>query len=146
MIGDHHGRTAGRATLLVRAVDEILGTHRLTAIPARPATPTHNWAVTWALAADQHRSRSVIWPWQLRCARIAACDRDLQGHQACVRAASWAVSARRTAWTCLRRRHCRETRDWRRPIKPLVPRRAWGWSVAELLMPIGWAALAGEVE
>jgi hypothetical protein len=27
MIGDHHGRTAGRATLLVRAVDEILGTH-----------------------------------------------------------------------------------------------------------------------
>jgi Transposase, Mutator family len=29
MIGDHHGRTARRATLLVRAVDEILGTHRL---------------------------------------------------------------------------------------------------------------------
>jgi hypothetical protein len=28
MIGDHHGRTAGRATLLVRAVDGILGTHR----------------------------------------------------------------------------------------------------------------------
>jgi hypothetical protein len=26
--GDHHGRTAGRATLLVRAVDDILGTHR----------------------------------------------------------------------------------------------------------------------
>jgi hypothetical protein len=29
MIGDHHGRTAGRATLLVRAMDGILGTHRL---------------------------------------------------------------------------------------------------------------------
>jgi hypothetical protein len=28
MIGDHHGRTAGRAILLVRAMDEILGTHR----------------------------------------------------------------------------------------------------------------------
>ena len=28
MIGDHHGRSAGRATLLVRAVDAILGTHR----------------------------------------------------------------------------------------------------------------------
>jgi hypothetical protein len=28
MIGDHHGRTAGRATLLLRAMDEILGTHR----------------------------------------------------------------------------------------------------------------------
>jgi hypothetical protein len=27
MIGDHRGRTAGRATLLVRAMDEILGTH-----------------------------------------------------------------------------------------------------------------------
>ena len=27
MIGDPHGRTAGRATLLVRATDEILGTH-----------------------------------------------------------------------------------------------------------------------
>jgi hypothetical protein len=27
MIGDHHGRTAGRATLLVRAADAILGTH-----------------------------------------------------------------------------------------------------------------------
>jgi hypothetical protein len=29
MIGDHHGRAAGRATLLVRAMDGILGTHRL---------------------------------------------------------------------------------------------------------------------
>jgi hypothetical protein len=28
MIGDHDGRSAGRATLLVRAVDAILGTHR----------------------------------------------------------------------------------------------------------------------
>ena len=28
MTGDHHGRAAGRATLLVRAMDGILGTHR----------------------------------------------------------------------------------------------------------------------
>ena len=28
MIGDHHGWMAARATLLVRAVDGILGTHR----------------------------------------------------------------------------------------------------------------------
>jgi hypothetical protein len=28
MIGDHRGRTAGSATLLVRAMDGILGTHR----------------------------------------------------------------------------------------------------------------------
>jgi len=27
MIGDHHGRTAGSATLLVRSMDGILGTH-----------------------------------------------------------------------------------------------------------------------
>jgi hypothetical protein len=28
MIGDHHGWTAGRVTVLVRAVDGILGTYR----------------------------------------------------------------------------------------------------------------------
>ena len=28
MTGDHHGGTAGRATLLARAMDEILGPHR----------------------------------------------------------------------------------------------------------------------
>jgi hypothetical protein len=28
MTGDHHGRTARRATLLVTTTDEILGTHR----------------------------------------------------------------------------------------------------------------------
>jgi hypothetical protein len=27
MIGDHHRQSAGRATVLFRAVDEILGTH-----------------------------------------------------------------------------------------------------------------------
>jgi hypothetical protein len=30
MTDDHHGRTSGRATLLFRAVDEILGTHKMT--------------------------------------------------------------------------------------------------------------------
>ncbi len=35
MIGDHHGRTAGGATLLVRAVDGILGTHKRRAAPRR---------------------------------------------------------------------------------------------------------------
>jgi hypothetical protein len=29
MTGDHHGRTASRATLPVTATDEILGTHSL---------------------------------------------------------------------------------------------------------------------
>jgi hypothetical protein len=28
MTGDHHGQTTGSATLLVRAMDGILGTHR----------------------------------------------------------------------------------------------------------------------
>ena len=30
MTGDHHGQGAGRATLLVRAVDAIVGTHTMT--------------------------------------------------------------------------------------------------------------------
>jgi hypothetical protein len=29
MTGDHHGRTVGSATLLVRAMDGILGTHSM---------------------------------------------------------------------------------------------------------------------
>jgi uncharacterized HhH-GPD family protein len=33
MIGDHHSRTAGEATLLVRAVDEVFGTHKVTFTP-----------------------------------------------------------------------------------------------------------------
>jgi hypothetical protein len=33
MTGDHHGRTATQATLLVAAVDEILGTHKLHSLP-----------------------------------------------------------------------------------------------------------------
>jgi hypothetical protein len=46
MIGDHHGRAAGRATLLVRAVDEILGTHnsarrRKSSRPGQRRRPEH---------------------------------------------------------------------------------------------------------
>jgi len=33
MIGDHHDRMLGGATLLVRAMDGILGTHRFTRLP-----------------------------------------------------------------------------------------------------------------
>jgi N-methylhydantoinase B/oxoprolinase/acetone carboxylase alpha subunit len=51
---DHHGRTAGKATLLVRAVDEILGTHNAKAPrrresagragqPFRHPVLTHPW-------------------------------------------------------------------------------------------------------
>jgi hypothetical protein len=41
MIGDHHHRTAARATLLVTAVDEILGTHKSEAavVPVGPGPP-----------------------------------------------------------------------------------------------------------
>ena len=38
MTGDHHGQTAGRATLLARAVDEILGTHSSWPLAAQPIT------------------------------------------------------------------------------------------------------------
>jgi len=34
MTGDHHGRTARKATLLVTATDEILGTHRDLVFPS----------------------------------------------------------------------------------------------------------------
>jgi hypothetical protein len=37
MTGDHHGRMAGRATLLVRAVDEILGMHTYSGHCQRPS-------------------------------------------------------------------------------------------------------------
>jgi hypothetical protein len=39
MTDDHHGQTAGMATLLVRAVDGILGTHPLAVagLPGEPA-------------------------------------------------------------------------------------------------------------
>ena len=43
MPGDHHGRMAGRATLLVRAVDEILGTHSICG---------RSWPSTRATATD----------------------------------------------------------------------------------------------
>jgi nucleotide-binding universal stress UspA family protein len=48
MTGDHHGRTAGRATLLVRAVDGILGTHR-----SRPGVPAMDITQHWAVAEWQ---------------------------------------------------------------------------------------------
>jgi hypothetical protein len=37
MIGDHHGWTVRRATLLVTATDEILGTHRVAATRLPPS-------------------------------------------------------------------------------------------------------------
>jgi len=40
MIGDHHGRSAGRATLLVRAADGILGTHRSARPPRASPAPS----------------------------------------------------------------------------------------------------------
>jgi IS30 family transposase len=39
MIADHHARTAGRATLLARAADEILGTHSVAVYFADPHSP-----------------------------------------------------------------------------------------------------------
>jgi hypothetical protein len=46
MTGDHHGQGVGRATLLVRAMDAILGTHRWTLtpiwqLPTLPSVPEY---------------------------------------------------------------------------------------------------------
>jgi PleD family two-component response regulator len=61
MIGDHHGQTAGRATLLVRAVEEILGTHSSTAT-----------GLTWCCSTSC--SRGQLAP---RCAGFCASGRDV---------------------------------------------------------------------
>jgi len=53
MIGDHHGRTAGETTLLVRAVDEILGTHMDFAIGAKRITSM--WKALAGIAEDAWR-------------------------------------------------------------------------------------------
>jgi hypothetical protein len=47
MIGDHRGRSAARATLLVRAVDAILGTHTV----VDPSRALVLWQVTAASKA-----------------------------------------------------------------------------------------------
>jgi len=52
MIGDHHGRTAGRANLLVKAADEILGTHTL------------SWTLSnldYLVAGPRHLMRAKRW-------------------------------------------------------------------------------------
>ena len=41
MTGDHHGGTAGRATLLARAMDEILGTHTASEVRKAVADGAH---------------------------------------------------------------------------------------------------------
>ena len=53
MTGDHHGQTAGRATLLARAMDEILGTHSTEKWPVSPHTPD-------SVAAQLARSRQMF--------------------------------------------------------------------------------------
>jgi hypothetical protein len=65
MTDDHHGRTARRATLLVRAVDEVLGTHRTSqhtqcqVLPARFIMSQHATAGTrlTAITAAKRRRR-----------------------------------------------------------------------------------------
>jgi hypothetical protein len=43
MIGDHRGRRAGRATLLVRAVDDILGTHTVAVFAMNQPQEFNRW-------------------------------------------------------------------------------------------------------
>jgi hypothetical protein len=81
MTGDHHGQTAGTATLLVRAVDGILGTHRwlkvhghekayvlsdqwiASFVPARPYLLTSNEIEAFFTAAAALTAQSP-WRWQ----------------------------------------------------------------------------------
>jgi hypothetical protein len=52
MIDDHHGRTARRATLLVRGMDEILGTHNVRTCRSLPPCPVHPGREVMAIRAD----------------------------------------------------------------------------------------------
>jgi RNA-directed DNA polymerase len=58
MIDDHHGRTAGRATLLARAMDEIFGTHNHLLLAEQPPESPEQWERWWlqlarkAISAD----------------------------------------------------------------------------------------------
>ena len=54
MTGDHHGRTSEKATLQVRAADEILGTHTCRARSATTAL------TTTAAATSSSRMPTVI--------------------------------------------------------------------------------------
>ena len=58
MTGDHHGRMTGRATLLARAMDEILGTHSSQTIVSRISLVVCSAAgeqVRWRRAANVSR-------------------------------------------------------------------------------------------
>jgi len=65
MIGDPHGQMAGKATLLVRAADEILGTHMIVKLEAEHP----GWQI-WTV----HRAvGGVVWcarPWSDETAAV----------------------------------------------------------------------------
>ncbi len=63
MTGDHYGGTAVRATLLARAMDEILGTHRFSSRKL-PLVMRAIAAMAWVSvksAASRLRPRSCQW-------------------------------------------------------------------------------------
>jgi hypothetical protein len=70
MTGDHHGRTSEKATLLVRAADEILGTHR---------TSNDNSAAVRSPVSHSCRRRRTIRPTAIR---NSPADRDKSGERA----------------------------------------------------------------
>jgi hypothetical protein len=68
MIDDHHGRTAGRATLLARAMDEIFGTHRIkaarTARSAQSSRGRGQVRRSIAISCPQHQQLNVLGDWR----------------------------------------------------------------------------------
>jgi len=63
MVDDHHGRTAGRATLLARAMDEFFGTHRIRTVLCNVRTPRMN-AITERWIGGCRRElldRTLVW-------------------------------------------------------------------------------------
>jgi hypothetical protein len=76
MTGDHHGRGTGRATLLVRAVDAILGTHN---------TDDHDALRLTLVITAAHRPRRLLAPH--RADFQVSSDVAIRRHQALVNCA-----------------------------------------------------------
>ena len=114
MTGDHYGQTAGMATLLVRAVDGILGTHTASGgrecphLPRSALVPSSGCAdLRDLVASGAHRRRrqSGLWPngiklmWELASARRRSWSAASAGQS---RRACGSCTGRRAAWSCAR--------------------------------------------
>jgi putative molybdopterin biosynthesis protein len=81
MTGDHHGQTAGRATLQVTAADEILGTHTAARVFGLDFVPVTREPYDLVVAAGAMDSPLLAPLWSLlRSDRFQAAVTELGGY------------------------------------------------------------------